>query len=79
LAAALVAVLALNVTSRRVALTPGDVLAQEQKQMHGEMVGVWEGTTVAICPGSPANRCNAQQKVTITLGMAQALELVGLA
>ena len=25
------------------------------------------GTTVAVCPGSPGNRCNAQQKVTMTL------------
>jgi hypothetical protein len=35
--------------------------------MRADAVGVWEGMTVAVCPGSPANRCNAWQKVTITL------------
>jgi hypothetical protein len=30
-------------------------------------VGVWSGTTVANCAMSARNRCNAEQKVTITL------------
>jgi hypothetical protein len=30
-------------------------------------VGVWSGTTVANCSMSARNRCNAEQKVTITL------------
>lgn len=31
------------------------------------ILGTWEGTTVARCPGSPPGRCNAQQKISITL------------
>ena len=31
------------------------------------VIGTWEGTTVARCPGSPPGRCNAQQKISITL------------
>jgi hypothetical protein len=68
LTAALVAVLVLGAASRRTAaLMPGEALAQGRKQTHSDAVGVWEGTTLAVCPGSPANRCNAQQKVTMTL------------
>ncbi len=33
----------------------------------GGVVGVWEGLTLADCSTSPSNRCNAQQKVTLTL------------
>jgi len=32
-----------------------------------KIVGVWAGTTVANCSMSARNRCNAEQKVTITL------------
>jgi hypothetical protein len=32
-----------------------------------KVVGVWSGTTVANCAMSARNRCNAEQKVTITL------------
>ena len=32
-----------------------------------KVVGVWTGTTVANCSMSARNRCNAEQKVTITL------------
>jgi hypothetical protein len=31
------------------------------------ILGTWEGTTVARCPGSIVSRCNAQQKISITL------------
>lgn len=43
---------------------------------HG-LVGVWEGTTIAICPGSARSRCNAHQKVTITLVEGPGSELGG--
>jgi len=33
----------------------------------GSVVGVWEGESRANCNTSAANRCNAQQKVTITM------------
>ena len=33
-----------------------------------KVVGVWDGTTLASCSASlPQNRCNAQQKVSITV------------
>jgi hypothetical protein len=33
-----------------------------------KVVGVWDGTTLASCSASlPQNRCNAQQKVSITI------------
>ena len=31
------------------------------------MVGVWQGLTLANCSTSPENRCNAQQKITLTM------------
>jgi hypothetical protein len=31
------------------------------------ILGTWQGTTVARCPGSPLGRCNAQQKISMTL------------
>jgi hypothetical protein len=63
---ALITVLALSLLAQTTeAFTPGN--GQEENQAHRGVVGVWEGMTVAVCPGSPANRCNAQQKVTITL------------
>jgi hypothetical protein len=31
------------------------------------VLGTWEGTTLARCPGSAPGRCNAQQKISITL------------
>ncbi len=43
-------------------LTITAVKADENKA-----VGVWTGTTVANCAMSPRDRCNAEQKVTITL------------
>ena len=34
----------------------------------GKVVGVWDGTTLASCSASlPQDRCNAQQKVSITV------------
>jgi predicted small secreted protein len=33
----------------------------------GSTVGVWEGLTLADCPLSAPNRCNAENKVSITL------------
>jgi hypothetical protein len=66
LTTALVVVLVSCTAPRPVAaLTPGN--GQEEKHMRADAVGVWEGVTVAVCPGSPASRCSAQQKVTITL------------
>jgi hypothetical protein len=41
--------------------------AQGGNQTQSALVGVWQGTTLAICPGSPPNRCNAEEKVKITL------------
>jgi hypothetical protein len=55
----------------------GEALAQGRKQTHSDAVGVWEGTTLAVCPGSPANRCNAQQKVTMTLVEGENSQLGG--
>ena len=33
----------------------------------GSTVGVWEGLSLANCSISAANRCNAQEKITLTL------------
>lgn len=41
--------------------------AVKPRNSERSLVGVWEGTTIAICPGSIRSRCNAHQKVTITL------------
>jgi hypothetical protein len=69
---------ALGVAPRRAgAVTPADAPAQPTKQAHSGVVGVWEGTTLAICPGSLANRCNAEQKVTITLVEGEGSKLTG--
>jgi hypothetical protein len=32
----------------------------------GAVVGVWQGLSLANCSTSPENRCNAQQKITLT-------------
>jgi len=37
------------------------------KANESKAVGVWTGTTVANCAMSPRDRCNAEQRVTITL------------
>jgi hypothetical protein len=41
------------------------------------LVGVWQGTTIAICPGSIVSRCNAHQKVTMTLVQGAGSKLGG--
>jgi hypothetical protein len=41
------------------------------------ITGVWQGTTLASCPQSIPNRCNAQQKVTITLLQGNDSKLTG--
>jgi len=33
----------------------------------GSVVGVWNGLTLANCSTSPSDRCNAQQKITLTM------------
>ncbi len=33
----------------------------------GSVVGVWDGLTSANCSTSPSDRCNAQQKITLTM------------
>jgi hypothetical protein len=33
----------------------------------GAVVGVWEGVSLADCSTSEANRCNAQQKISLTM------------
>jgi hypothetical protein len=40
---------------------------QVQPGKVGSTVGVWEGLTLADCPLSAPNRCNAENKVSITL------------
>jgi hypothetical protein len=40
---------------------------QVQPGQPGSTVGVWEGLTLADCPLSAPNRCNAENKVSITL------------
>jgi hypothetical protein len=63
LAGALIAAVALAGLPRAAAGAPGAVPTER----HSGVVGVWEGTSLATCPGSAANRCNAQQKITLTL------------
>ena len=41
------------------------------------VLGTWEGTSVARCPGSSPGRCNAQQKVSITLQEANNSTIAG--
>jgi hypothetical protein len=41
--------------------------AQVDPGKAGTVVGVWNGLTLANCSTSPSNRCNAQQKVTLTM------------
>lgn len=73
-AARLVAVLAMCAAPMRAAaITPGDA----RPHPYSGVIGVWEGTTVAICPGSAANRCNAQQKITLTLVEGEGGQLGG--
>ena len=33
----------------------------------GSVVGVWNGLTLANCSTSPSDRCNAQEKITLTM------------
>jgi hypothetical protein len=33
----------------------------------GSVVGVWDGLTLANCSTSPSDRCNAQEKITLTM------------
>jgi hypothetical protein len=43
-----------------------------------KIVGVWDGTTLAACGGLlPPDRCNAQQKVSITLVEGENSKLTG--
>ena|SRR5215472_16188893 len=66
--AAAVTIVTLSISPQFVAApTLSEASAQHQDQALHDAVGAWEGITIAVCPGSPANRCNAQQKVTITL------------
>ena len=41
--------------------------AQSPAPGNNKVVGVWDGTTLADCNTSSADRCNAQEDVTITL------------
>src|SRR5262249_39284226 len=75
LTTALIVVLALTGPRPVAALTLAN--GQEEKQIYADAVGAWEGMTVAVCPGSPASRCSAQQKVTITLVEGENSQLGG--
>jgi hypothetical protein len=48
-------------------LSPGGTPMQVQPGKPGSTVGVWEGLSLANCNTSAANRCNAQNKISITL------------
>jgi hypothetical protein len=41
------------------------------------ILGTWEGTTVARCPGTSPGRCNAQQKISITLRESDSSKIAG--
>jgi hypothetical protein len=41
------------------------------------VLGMWEGTTIARCPGSRPGRCNAQQKISITLQESNNSKIAG--
>lgn len=78
LAAALAVAMVLGAVPRPASAGgPGEAPAQPRKEAHGGAVGVWEGTSLATCPGSPANRCNAQQKITLTLVEGEGSRLGG--
>ncbi len=55
----------------------GEAAALPKKQVHSGVVGVWEGTSLAICPGSLPSRCNAEQKITLTLVGGERSQLGG--
>ena len=56
----------LVLTSRVAAIAQAG--AGDEAKPGGKVVGVWDGTTLASCSASlPQDRCNAQQKVSITL------------
>jgi hypothetical protein len=40
---------------------------QVQPGKVGSVVGVWNGLTLANCSTSPSDRCNAQEKITLTM------------
>jgi hypothetical protein len=48
-------------------LSPGGTPMQVQPGKPGSTVGVWEGLSLANCNTSAPNRCNAQNKISITL------------
>jgi hypothetical protein len=41
------------------------------------ILGTWDGTSVARCPGSRPGRCNAQQKISITLQESNNSKIAG--
>lgn len=48
-------------------IAAGATPSQAQPSKVGSVVGVWEGLTLANCSTSPSNRCNAEQKITLTM------------
>ena len=48
-------------------LSAGGTPMQVQPGKPGSTVGVWEGVSLANCVTSASNRCNAQNKISITL------------
>jgi hypothetical protein len=60
-------------------LVDGRCRAQESPATPGnKLLGVWQGTTLAQCaPGLLPDRCNAQQKVTITVVEGSDSKLTG--
>lgn len=48
-------------------IATGNSAPSAQASKTGAVVGVWEGLTLASCATSAPNRCNAQQKITLTL------------
>jgi hypothetical protein len=60
-------VIATLVLTSRIAAVAQEGAGGEAKP-GGKVVGVWDGTTLASCSASlPQDRCNAQQKVSITV------------
>jgi hypothetical protein len=54
-------------STSQAASVSADSKASQAQPSSDTVLGTWEGTTVARCPGSIASRCGAQQKVSITL------------
>jgi hypothetical protein len=54
-------------TSQAASVSAGSSKVSQGQPSSDGVLGMWEGTTVARCPGSMFTRCGAQQKVSIAL------------